>query len=353
MEALDESTVCPRTENERRTARFPALIRNRSPAEVTGGLRRSSGVSTQPDLSVIVVTHNGLDMAVETLRSARAATGKISAEWLVVDSGSTDGTPDALLSLWPDLRLERRANIGFAAGNNVALSQATGRYVLLLNPDVEVRDGTFEDLVAELDRRPTVGAASVVQLTPDGRPQPSARRFSSPLRELATALLLPRLPIARGLGEEVRIPDHGMSDRSVDWVVGAFLVVRQEALAQVGPLDDRFFLYSEEEDWCMRIRAAGWDIRHLPTLRVVHHCGGYGSPALAAQLTYSKLLLARKHFDRPRRVAHRLALVLRHGLRLVLRLLAAPFSSTARARLRHEAAALRVAIGASGAPFAS
>ena len=309
------------------------------------------GVSTRPDLSVIVVTHNGLELAVKTLRCARAATGSISAEWLVVDSGSTDGTPEALLARWPDLRLERRGNIGFAAANNVALSEARGRYVLLLNPDVEIERGTLAELVAELDARPRVGAASVVQLMPDGRPQPSARHFSSPGRELATALFIPRLPGARRLAEDVALPQGGLSDRSVDWVVGAFLIARREAVAQVGALDERFFLYSEEEDWCRRIRAAGWDVRHLPTLRVVHHGGVYATPALEAQLTYSKLLLARKHFRPGRRAAHRLALVLRHGLRLVLRAPAAPFSSSARGRVRKEAAALRVAVGAAGAPF--
>lgn len=306
----------------------------------------------QPDLSVVIVTHNGRERAVETVRRARAATGDIDVQWLVVDSGSSDGTPDALGARWPDLNIERRTNIGFAAANNVALARARGRYVLLLNPDIDIERGTLAGLVAELDRRPDIGAASVVQLFPGGvAPQPSARNFASPGRELANALFLSRLPFLRRLGEQVAIPRDGMSDRSVDWVVGAFLVVRREVIEQVGDLDERFFLYSEEEDWCLRIRRAGWDVRHLPTLRVIHHGGGYPSAQLAAQLTHSKLLLAQKHFGPDRRWAYRGAIALRHGLRLVLSAAASPFASAARRRLRGEAAALSIALGLSDAPF--
>src|SRR5689334_13844300 len=119
--------------------------------------------SSRPDLSVIVVTHNGRGKAMDTLASAQAAQGWIDAEWFVVDSGSTDGTPDAIERTFPTVRVLRRENRGFAAGNNVGLELARGRYVLLLNPDVEFAHGNLGELVAAMDARPETGIASVIQ----------------------------------------------------------------------------------------------------------------------------------------------------------------------------------------------
>ena len=304
----------------------------------------------RPDLSVIVVTHNGRDLALETLQGARAAAGAIDVQWLVVDSGSSDDTPDAIGRAWDDVTVLRRPNIGFAAANNVALAEARGRYVLLLNPDVAVASGTLADLVDALDARPEVGAASVVQRAPDGSSQASARRFPSPARELAEALLVARIPFARRAGAADAPPIDDATERSVDWLVGAFLAVRREALAAVGGLDERFFLYSEEKDLCFRIRRAGWDVRHLPVMAVVHHCGGYERPELRAQLAYSKLLFADKHLGRARRTAYRCALTLRHLIRVV-GLAPAATRAGGGGRMRGELAALRVAVGAGGPPI--
>lgn len=299
-----------------------------------------------PDLSVIVVTHGGKELALATLRSARACAPRIEVEWLVVDSGSTDGTPDAIEDEFPDVGVIRGPNVGFAAANNLALSRVRGRYVLLLNPDVEVLSGTLDDLVSALDARPTVGAASVVQRGSDGRLQHSIRRYPSPTRQLAEALLATRIPGLHRLGEvEVRTARYA-TEGSAQWLVGAFLVVRAEAASAVGPLDERFFLYSEETDWCYRIRAAGWQIRHLPVMEVTHHAGGYPRAELAAQLTYSKLLFASKHFAPARREALRVALVAGHAIR------AAAFGSMGvrrhgrHERSRAERLAMRAALGA-------
>ena len=139
-------------------------------------------MQARPDLSVIVVTHQGRDLVLQVLRTALAATGPITAEWLVVDSGSTDGTPDAIERELPEVRVIRRPNIGFAAGNNVALEAARGRYVLLLNPDIEIVEGTLAELVEAMDQRPEVGIASAVTHYPDGALQASIRRFPSPTR---------------------------------------------------------------------------------------------------------------------------------------------------------------------------
>lgn len=299
----------------------------------------------RPDLSVIVVTHNGREKALAALESGLAAAGQAEVEWFVVDSGSTDGTLDAIVARWPEIRLFRRDNVGFAAANNVALREARGRYLLLMNPDVEIAEGTLADLVAALDVRPEVGAASALQVSPQGAVLPSIGRFPTMGRQLGEALLLSRLPGLRFLQEMETRTDRYAEERSADWLVGAFLAVRAEAANEVGGLDERFFLYSEEKDWCFRIRAAGWDVRHLPVLRVVHHTGGYDRPGLKAQLTYSKLLFAQKHFGPVRRSGIRLGLLTRHAVRTL--------ASTARRRpdRSHERQALALALGRGEPPF--
>ena len=158
----------------------------------------------------------------------------------------------------------RAPNRGFAAGNNVGIERARGRYVLLLNPDVEVRSGTFAELVGELDARPEVGIASVVQRGTDGELQLSMRRFPTPARDLGESLFASRWPVLRSLQELEVDAERYRREVSPDWVVGSFLCARAEAVEEIGPMDERFFLYSEEIDWCLRARNAGWDIRHLP-----------------------------------------------------------------------------------------
>jgi GT2 family glycosyltransferase len=271
--------------------------------------------SATPDLSIVVVTHNGRDLALRTLRSAHSHAGGLECEWIVVDSGSEDGTPDAIAEEWPELTLIRRPNIGFAAANNVALAHVRGNYVLLLNPDVEILDGSLADLVARLEGRPSVGAASVIHIAAYGRLLPSAMRFPSPLRQLGEALL-PQRVRPGWLEEPVRPGPRYEREMKVDWVSGAFVLLRHEALESVGGLDERFFLYSEETDLCRRLDAAGWETWHLPVMRIAHYGGACDRPELAAQLCRSKLLYAAKHYGVFGRAIARLALALGHALRM-------------------------------------
>lgn len=299
------------------------------------------------DLSVIVVTHNRRELALATLSSARAAVGALKVQWLVIDSGSTDGTPEAIEEHFADIDVRRGENIGFAAANNRALGLARGRYVLLLNPDVEILSGTFARLVEALEARPNVGIASVIQRGSDGRLQFTIRRFPSPWRTVGEALALPWGDSREELTREARYHE----ERSVDWLVGAFLLARAEAVAAIGGLDERFFLYSEETDWCYRARAAGWDVRHLPHMVVTHHCTPSTNPDLVAQLSYAKLLFARKHYGPSRAAAIRAALVMRHLLRILALMLKARARDAGRARAIAERRALEVLVGFAPPPF--
>jgi len=305
----------------------------------------------RPDLSFVVVTHDGREMALKTLRSARAALGGLRAQWIVADSASGDGTPEAIECEFDDIEVLRVPNRGFAAGNNAGIARARGRYVLLLNPDVEVLEGDFAALLAALDSRPDVGIASVVQRGGDGALQYSMRRFPSPARDLGESLFASHWPFWRSLQELDTDSDRYGRETSTDWVVGAFLCARAEAIAQIGPLDERFFLYSEEIDWCLRAHQQGWDVRHLPLMTVTHHAGRRDRGDLMAQLAHSRSLFAAKHHGALGAFGIRAALALGHLLRIGLRLPAAPFSAPARERIGAEAGALRVLVGLGRPPL--
>ncbi len=272
----------------------------------------------RPDLSVIVVTHNRTELALATLRSAMAASGPIDVEWLVFDCASTEPTAQRIAEAFPQARLLRGENVGFAAASNRALAHARGRFLLLLNPDVTIERGTLAEIVGHLELRPRLGAASVIQRSPAGALQWSIRRFPTPGRVLAEALGCSRVTALQGLGEEQRDPVAYGREGTIDWAVGAFLMLRAEALAAVGGLDERFFMYSEETDLCLRLHRAGWEVAHLPMMTITHHTGGPGVPALAAQLSYAKLLFGRKHLGARHALALRAALVLRHALRALV-----------------------------------
>lgn len=311
-----------------------------------------SDPQNRPDLSVIVVTYNRAELAVRTIRSARAAVGNVSVEWHVVDSGSVEPVADMIQREWPDVDLHRAANAGFAAANNEALTRTRGRYVLLLNPDIEVTRGTFEALVSALDERPEVGMASVIQRTPSGSLQYSIRRDPRPLRVLAEALAPGGLSKIFRSGEVEARASLYAHECSADWLCGAFLIARTEVVTQIGPLDDRFFLYSEETDWCYRCRQAGWDVRHLPVMTVTHHTSKRYSPDHLAQLSYSRLLFARKHLSRRNARAMRGAVALNHLVRIVAFGAAGALRGASAARVRAERRALSVVLGRSAAPFA-
>lgn len=295
---------------------------------------------SRPDISVIVVTHQGRELVLDVLRAAHARAGAVDAEWIVVDSGSTDGTPDAIEHAFPDVTVVRAPNIGFAAGNNIAIASARGRYLLLLNPDVEIVAGTLAQIVTAMDARPEVGIGSALTHYPGGDLQPTIRRFPSPARQLGEALMLNRLPLMGRITEQEERAAIYERERSADWLSGSFLLARREAVEQAGGMDERFFLFAEETDWCLRVRAQGWDVRHFPFMRLIHHTGRTDRPDLFAQCSYSKLLYGRKHFSRPAQAIFRAALALRHALRWAA---FAPLSRR-REQLRERAAAERLAL---------
>ncbi|HUS16068.1 MAG TPA: glycosyltransferase family 2 protein, partial [Chloroflexia bacterium] len=228
-----------------------------------------------PDCSVVIVSWNVRDLLRACLKSLPAAAGSLSTEVVVVDNGSADGSADMVRGEFPGVRLlAETANHGFARGNNLGIAAARGRRVLLLNPDTEMHPGSLVTLAGYLDSHPGVGLVGPRLLNSDGTPQSSRRRFPT----LATVLVesTPLQPLFPRLGVLQRYYVNDRSDdepQDVDWVTGACMLVRREALLAVHGFDPGYFMYSEELDLCRRLRRAGWRIAYVPIAVVVHHEG--------------------------------------------------------------------------------
>ncbi len=242
------------------------------------------------DLAVIVVSTNEARWLRACLSSVFEHRGACSLEVVVADNESTDGTAVLVEEEFPEARVVRCVNRGFAHANNRALETTNARYVLFLNPDTEIRDGTFEALVRHLDEHPDVGLAGVIQLTPDGEIYPTIRYFPNALRAFGQALGSERLPFrAQMLRERDLDLDRYSQVVECDWTSGSFMLARREALESAGFLDERFFIYSEEPDLCLRMKRAGWKVCHVPEMTIVHHAGKAGvRPKMFAQDAYTR-----------------------------------------------------------------
>ncbi len=250
------------------------------------------------DLAVIVVSHNSVGWLGPCLRSVYAHAGAATLDVVVVDNDSSDGSAELVESSFPHARVVRSPNRGFGYANNRGIERTDARYLLLLNPDTEVADGSFGELVGLLDARPQVGLVGVRQHRADGMLSPTIRRFPSLSRALGEALFSERWPVhPPWAGERVLDPAQYEREGECDWTSGSFMLARREALLSGGLLDERFFLYSEEPDLCARIKRAGWQIRHVPQMTIVHHAGNRRvRPRMVAQDAYARKQYARKHF---------------------------------------------------------
>lgn len=230
-----------------------------------------------PDASVVVVSFNTRDLLRDCLNDLYAQQGATFETW-VVDNASRDSSADMVAAEFPQVGLLRETvNLGFAAANNVAFPKARGRYVVLLNSDAFLKPGALAQAVALMDANPRTGAAGGRLVGRDGSWQPAARMFPSLLNDfLSLSGLAAKYPGSRFFGRADHTWRDPMQAASVDWVPGAFLIIRADALAKVGYFDEQFFLYYEEVDLCRRLDAAGYEISYWPQIEVVH-LGGESS----------------------------------------------------------------------------
>jgi hypothetical protein len=303
------------------------------------------------DLAVVIVSTNESHWLRACLSSIPPHIGDADVDVVVADNDSVDGTRELVEGEFPWARVVTCENRGFAHANNRGLMTCDARYVVFLNPDTEVREGTFEGLVRALDERPAIGLAGVRQITPpDEVLFPTIRRRPTVLRALCEAFASERLPFrARWLGERELNMELYDRETPCDWVSGSFMCARREAIESAGFMDERFFIYSEETDFCHRIRRAGWEVRHLPVMTILHHFDKVGiSARMTAQSAYARRQFARKNFSPAYRAAYVSTLYVKHLLRATL-----PGRDRERAGERRAASrqALRVLLGLAPPPF--
>lgn len=229
------------------------------------------------ELTIVIVSYQCRDLLLRCLASLDDDPDRALFDVVVVENASTDGTSDAVASRFPPVQvLDAGSNRGFSAANNLALRQASGRHLLLLNPDTVVPSGALRAALAELDARPEVGMLGVKLVREDGSLDHACKRgFPTPLNALAyftrVSRLLPRHPKLAGY----TAGNVGQDEVAyVDAVNGAFMLVRRDALAEVGLLDEGYWLYMEDIDWCYRFWQAGWKILYWPVVSVLHAKAG-------------------------------------------------------------------------------
>jgi len=242
----------------------------------------------QNDLSVVIVGDNHRSYLGPCFEALAEAIKEIKAEVWFVDNASSDGSREFVAAHYPWIRLiASQQKQGFAANNNLGMRQARGRYILLLNPDTEVQPAALTTLVLFMDARPAVGACGAQLLFPDGTIQPSCRRFPG-----LASFLVRRTPLRRFLwGSSVNARhlmadlDHNVAQR-VDWLLGACLMVRREVIDTVGLMDEWYFLYVEDIDWCYRMWQRGWQVWYVPSAKIIHHHLAVSDKALLSQRSW-------------------------------------------------------------------
>lgn len=265
------------------------------------------------DLSVIIVSHNTRELLALCLDSllTNLASSALGNEVIVVDNASRDRTVEMVLKRFPHVQLlANEENLGFAAANNQGLKESKGNYLLLLNPDTLVQGEALQLMFQFLVSHPRVSLVGPKLLYPDGRLQHSA--FSFPTLPM---IFLDFFPLNHRL---INSPLNGRYPKAlyevgepfpIDHPLGAAMMVRRKAVDQVGPLDEGFFIYCEEIDWCMRMKKMGWEIFCLPQAEIVHYVGkstGQFREAMYVELHRSRYRLYEKHYGPAFRLMSRL-----------------------------------------------
>ncbi len=273
------------------------------------------------DLSIIIVSWNSLAYLERCLESLVDSKIGVAHEVIVVDNASYDRTVAFVQGYYPGIRvIANPENRGFAAANNQALAVARARYVLLLNPDTVVHKGAIDALVAFMDAHPEAAAAGPALRNEDGTPQHTGVRFPNNLNIFFEALFLDRLfPRSKLFGRHKELYANTTVPRRVDYVQGACMIVRAEVVQRIGGLDEQFFLYFEEVDWCKRMQQAGFAVYSCPSAAVTHLANielGHYDERRVVHYHRSLILFYRKHYSGASLNILRLILALRSCIRL-------------------------------------
>ncbi|OAB37737.1 glycosyl transferase family 2 [Paenibacillus macquariensis subsp. defensor] len=229
------------------------------------------------DLSILIVNYNTCKLTLDCLQSVFASNTSYTFEVIVIDNHSIDSSVESISVEYPQVTLiANNDNTGFAKANNQGMQIAKGRHILLLNSDTVISENTLETMILFMDQKPTAGASGCKIILPDGTLDKACKRgFPTPSASFYYAFGISRLFPERPKFNQYQLghldPDE---EYPVDCLVGAFMMVRRETVLQVGGLDETFFMYGEDIDWCYRIKQAGWEIQYYPRTSIVHYKGG-------------------------------------------------------------------------------
>jgi GT2 family glycosyltransferase len=291
------------------------------------------------DLSIVIVSWNARAFLIKCLKSLEGDPLNKHTEIIVVDNASTDRSAEEVRAGFPNVKLIQNAkNLGFAKANNIGINSSSGRYVALVNSDVEILDNCLSKLVAYMDSHPEIGMLGPRILWSDRTLQSSCRRLPSLWNNICPALGLTTLfPKSRLFAGEHMFYFQYDEIRSVEVLVGCFMVARREAVKAVGLLDERFFIYAEDVDWSKRFGDAGWPIFFYPHAEAIHHGRSSSSKEpLRFTLEQEKSVLQywQKHHSRQKVFAFRLIVLARHVIRLSVAFVRYFFSAGKRADLK-------------------
>ena len=274
------------------------------------------------NLSNIIVSWNAKEYLDECLQSIVENAPPFAFETIVVDNASTDGAPDLVEKKYPQVHLIRNAeNLGFAKANNIGIEQSKGKYICLINSDAVVLKDCLDLMCRYMDEHPEIGVLGPRVLNRDGSLQPTCREFPTFWKNLCRATALDKLfPKSKIFGGYFMMNWSHDTVREVDFLSGCFMLVRKSAIEQVGLLDDNFFFYGEDKDWCKRFWKAGWKVVYFPHAEAIHYL--YGSSdkdpvKLYIQQTRANLQYYTKHHSRAAKTAFLLTNIFHQIIRIM------------------------------------
>lgn len=250
-------------------------------------------------LSIVTANTNEKHFTLPMLESVyKTVRRSVPFEFWIVDNASKDGSVEAINRQYPDVKVIANArNAGFTEANNQAIRECAGEYVFCLNPDTICRDGAIDRMVEYLDEHPTVGIVGSKLLNPDGSLQSSCRNFMT-TRRLILQHMLPWRKISPKLAGKISLAYWGHdSTRSVDWLLGASLMIRRECLDQIGLKDESYFIFHEDSDWCFQAKKAGWKVVFVHDAEIVHYGSSTVGKLWGANLNI-EVYKAQHHFIR-------------------------------------------------------
>ena len=232
-------------------------------------------------VSIIIVSWNVASLLRACLQSVERTQQDLDVEVIVVDSASSDDTVSMISAEFPHvILLPQSENVGFPAGNNIGLAAATGDYLFLLNPDTELLSNSLQNLVSYLNDHPNVGMVGPELLNRDGSHQSSRRRFPTLLTGVFESTWLQPYAPTRLLQQYYVEDSSDAVSAEVDWIMGAAMLTRRNVYEQVGGMDAGYLMYSEELDWCRRIKDVGWSVVYQPAAKVTHIHGASSDQAV-------------------------------------------------------------------------